>query len=180
MKKHTKQILWGGVLFIAGGLLIPLIMWCFVFMSIFRTPLLSTFLIPASIEITIEKEGRYYLWNDYETVFEGKTYSVDKEIPQGIDIQLIGMKTSEKIAIHPDLSIYFSGFGSCQRSIGYFDITSPGTYLLEITSQTQPRIFSFGQNKFSLKLIISMFIIGGVSILVAVAGFILMLIGTVS
>jgi hypothetical protein len=180
MKKHTKQILWGGILFVTGGFFIPLIIWIFVFISIFNNQSLSTFLIPAIIEVSIEKEGRYYLWNDYETVFEGKTYSVDEDIPHDITISLIDKSGIKKSDIIPDFSASSSSFGSNKKSIGYFDIDKPGQYLLEVSGQTQPRVFSFGSEVFSLKRLAAIFTIEAVFIMAAISGFILVVIGLVN
>jgi hypothetical protein len=180
MKKHTKQMLWGGILFVIGGLFVPLIAWVVVFISIFNNRSLSMFLIPAVVEISIEKEGHYYLWNDYETVFEGKTYSVDKEIPRDITISLIDKSGTNKSAIVPDLSVSSSSFGSNKNSIGYFDLDKPGQYLLEVSGQSQPRVFSFGSELFSMKRIAAMFIIGSASVMTAILGFILIVTGLVN
>jgi hypothetical protein len=180
MKKHTKQMLWGGIIFVTGGLFAPLIIWVVVFISIFNNQSLSTFLIPAIVEISIEKEGRYYLWNDYETVFEGKTYSVDEEIPHDITISLMDKSGTKKSDIVPDFSTSSSSFGSNKKSIGYFDIDKPGPYLLEISGQTQPRVFSFGIEVLPLKRLAVILAIEAVFILAAISGFILVVIGLVN
>jgi hypothetical protein len=129
-------MVWGGIIFLTGGLFVPLIIWVVVFISIYNNQSLSTFLIPAKVEISIEKEGRYYLWNNYETVFEGKIYSVDEDIPHEITISLIDKSGTKKSEFVPDFSTSSSNYGSNKKSIGYFDIDKPGQYFLEISGQT--------------------------------------------
>ena len=43
-----------------------------------------TFKVPASLEIALTQSGKYYLWNNYLTIFDGQTYSQDKRLPDGM------------------------------------------------------------------------------------------------
>jgi len=37
--------------------------------------------VPGTQEVIIEKPGRYYLWNDFRTVYAGKSYDQSEHIP---------------------------------------------------------------------------------------------------
>ena len=81
MKKHTKQIISGVALLILGGIIIPVILFVPIIWGLINEKPLATFIVPTEIEVSIEKEGKYYLWNNYRAIFEGRTYSSPETLP---------------------------------------------------------------------------------------------------
>lgn len=152
MKKGVGKIIGGGLLFLFGiaapfGLFIPL------FFQGDDVVLLA----PGSKEITVEKPGRYYLWNNYRAVFEGRSYSSGKELPAGLTFTLaakegIGSQApapaeqpaGRTLPLHPDGSISASSGSGESVSIGYFEVVTPGSYLLEISGEAPQGVFTFG------------------------------------
>lgn len=104
---------------------------------------------PGELDVTIEEPGRYYVWNEYNTVYLGKTYSVSKELPSGIMFSLVESDTGEAVPFEGDLSISVSAGERARNSAGYFDIEDSGEYRLEIAGLDQPRVFAFGPSVWS-------------------------------
>ncbi|HRQ90897.1 MAG TPA: hypothetical protein PLA50_19055, partial [Bacteroidia bacterium] len=62
MKPGLKTLITGIALFILGGFVIPFLL----ILPLFLNESTNTqFLVPGSKEVTVEKPGRYYLWNDF-------------------------------------------------------------------------------------------------------------------
>lgn len=179
MTDNTKKLAAGIVLFGLGGFVFPLVIVGAVVFYLMNEKPLAQFVIPAQIEVSIDKQGRYYVWNDYQTTFEGKTYVSSSGLPDNLAISLREKQTQTPLTFNSDLSI-FLGFGkSLRSSIGYFEIVKPGVYSLEVSGETFPRVFSFGQFFLNLKKIAAIVIAGFVSVAIALWGFILALIGVV-
>lgn len=134
------------------------------------------FTVPGKCEFTAAAAGRYYLWNDYETIYNGKSYNRSKETPDGIDIQI--HDTNGPVQFTSDTSTSVSGGGTSRASIGYVDLTHPEKLEIEIAGGAGNRIFSFGK---SGMLRMMGMILGGLAatIFVGVTGFILVVLGAI-
>jgi putative Mn2+ efflux pump MntP len=166
MKKGVKKIIGGGLLF-AIGVVLP---FAFIIPIFFQEDD-AILRAPGSVEITIDKPGRYYLWNNYSTVFEGRSYSFDKELPNGLSFSLIEEDSSSTIPMKSDLSISSASGSEKKSSIGYFKLMKPGQYTLSISGNTEERIFSFGESIFgNVVLFIGRIMIGVLLAVAAVVG----------
>ena len=173
--KKLKTLLISGIILFVGGIIAYTLLMIFLFLPLWTFLICNEdiqFLIPGTIEIEIEDEGRYYLWNDYQTVYEGKTYSKTEEVPDNL---IISLKTKDG-ALHYDIigknSITTSSDSTSRKSIGYFDITVPGDYILEVKGESEPRVFSFRQlNYDTVVFAMRMGIGGSVCLLIIFAGF---------
>lgn len=110
-------------------------------------------LIPGSMHISVQEPGKYYLWDDYETVFKGRTYFHPEGLPGGLRITLMKVDSNEHIEIVGDSSFTSKRGSSSRRSIGYFDLLK-GEYLLKVQGDTEPRVFSFGQSVFTTHFVL--------------------------
>ncbi len=180
MKKHTKQIISGAVLFILGAFIVPVIFIIYLFLSLLSEKPLARFIFPNEVKVTIENKGKYYLWNEYETIFEGRTYASSKYLPDGIQISLIDTLNGSDIKFISDFSITSSGFNSEKKSIGYFEIERPGNYILKVTGNSEPRILSLGKSLFSYKLIVEFFMVFLLVMLMGIVGFLLIIMGIIN
>ncbi|MHC4292486.1 MAG: hypothetical protein ACYSTR_09780 [Planctomycetota bacterium] len=180
MKKHTKQIISGVVLFILGGMIIPVIFVVLVFTSLLNDKPLTKFTIPGQAIVTIEKQGRYYLWNDVHTVFEGKSYPATGEFPEGLEITLIENQDGGPVVFVSDTSITSLSSDSHKNSIGYFEVDKPGVYILNVFGETELRVCSFGRSFFNTKSILICLTVGFLEMLMGVGGFIFIVIGIIN
>lgn len=182
--KKPIQLLISGIILFVGGIIAYVLVVLFSFI-LALLPLWTgdpdiQFLIPGTVEVKVEEEGKYYLWHDYQTVYQGKTYSKPEEVPDNLTISLKTKDGSLHFNIIGKTSITMSFNSTSKKSIGYFNITHPGDYILEVQGESEPRVFSFGQLDFDFALIfLTMFIVGPVCFLISLVGFVLAVIGTV-
>ena len=180
MKKHTKQIVAGVTLFVLGGMIIPTIFVVILFVCLLNEKPLAKFTIPGQAIVTIEKQGRYYLWNDYQTVFEGRSYSSSEELPGVLEITLLENKDGEPVEFVSSQSITSSSGDSHKKSVGYFEVDEPGGYILSVFGETEPRVCSFGKTFFNTKSVLICLIVGLLEILMGITGFVLVLVGIIN
>ncbi len=143
MKKGVKKLIGGGILFVAG-MILPFL---FIVPLFFQNDDI-TFRVPGSVEIYIEEPGRYYLWNNYSTVFESRSYSFDKELPHGLSFSLIEKDSGSTIPMKSDSSISSESGNQKKSAIGYYELANPGEYTLSVSGNTENRVFSFGKSFF--------------------------------
>ncbi|HEY5042390.1 MAG TPA: hypothetical protein VIK53_10345 [Verrucomicrobiae bacterium] len=165
MKPGFKTIIAGVLVFLAGVIVLPL---CVVLPLILGHSHNLQFKVPGSAEANIENPGRYYLWNDYQTVFNGRSYNRSEKIPDGMEIQ-IKDADGQPLQFFSDTSTSESGGGSSKNSIGYVQVEHPGKLEIQVSGGDGERIFSFSKSN-----LLKMFgiIMGGVgfSMLVGIIG----------
>lgn len=162
MKRGIKTIIIGVVLFLLGMFVVPFL---FVLPLLLGDSDTVQFKIPGTMETVIEQPGRYYLWNDFQTLYEGKIYNRSQSLPNGIQIQ-IWDSNGQLLPFVGDTSISTS---NSSNSIGYVEIAHAGKVIIEVSGGNEQRIFSFSKMK-----LLKMFglILGGAcsSILVTIGG----------
>jgi hypothetical protein len=174
MKPGVGSIIAGSVLLVLGVLVVPLIV---ILPLILSDRIEVQFKVPGTAEATIVEPGRYYLWNDFETVFEGNTYKRSKKIPDGYEIRIKDAK-GELLEFVANASMTSSGAKGSKKSIGYVEVTEAGPLAIEVSGGDEERIFSFGP---SLILKILGLVFGGVgaAMLFGAAGFVVIILGIV-
>ncbi|MFZ9032949.1 MAG: hypothetical protein ACO21J_03245 [Anaerohalosphaeraceae bacterium] len=180
MKKHTKQIISGIALFILGAMIIPIVFVVLLFTSLLNDKPLAKFTIPGQAMVTIEKHGRYYLWNDYHTVFESRSYSSSEELPDGLEISLLENEDGDSVEFISNQSITSSSGDSDKNSVGYFEVDEPGDYILSVFGEIEPRVCSFGKSFFNIKSVLICLVVGLLEMLMGITGFVLVLIGIIN
>jgi len=142
MKTGAKTIITGIFLIVLGAFVIPLTV---ILSLILDDSNEKEFKIPVTTVITIKEPGRYYLWNEYQTIFNGISYNRSKSIPDGIEIKIKSQKTGESYNFISNSSISSNNNSSSRNSIGYVDIQNVGNIDIEIAGGNEERIFSFSQ-----------------------------------
>ncbi|MGI6240494.1 MAG: hypothetical protein ACOYJW_00970 [Candidatus Omnitrophota bacterium] len=138
MKNGAKKAIGGGILFFVAGI-IP---FAFVIPIFFHgeRPVLRA---PGTIEISIKKPGKYVVWNNYNTTFEGNTYFFGKELPGGLSFSLNEKFSGTTIPFQTSSGTTVTIGEEEKVSVGYFKVTNAGQYKLTITGDAGNRIFSF-------------------------------------
>lgn len=174
MKRGLGTIITGVVLFVAGAFVVPA---AIVIPLILNQTKAKQFLVPGSVEISAETPGRYYLWNDFLTVFNGRTYQSPEELPGGLEITITDGGGS-RLTFVSDGSTSSSNGSSSKRSIGYVEVTTPGNLTVAVSGNTDQRVFSFARSEI-LKIL--GLVLGGMgaSGLTALGGIILAIFGIV-
>jgi len=135
------------------------------------------FNVPGSTEVVVEDSGRYYLWNDYKTVYEGKDFNQSKHLPKGTAITIINKETGTPYDFVHE-TIYKTSGSESATSIGYIEINTPATVEIDVQGGNEERVFSFFKYDFfkTFYLIaavigISM-ILGPLSLVLLISGFV--------
>ena len=152
-------------MFIVGAFVIPVL---FILPLIFGNEHDTRFKAPGSVEVVVEETGRYYLWNDFRTVYDGRSYNRSENIPDGLEIQ-IRDANGRQLQFVSDTSISSSSGNSAKNSIGYVEVSNPGKVTVQVSGGTEDRIFSFSQSGL-LRMFGLIFGGFGLSMLVALAG----------
>ena len=174
MRNGLKHLIFGATLIVVGTLVIPLgVLVPLIFSDVAETQ----FLVPGSAEFEVEEPGRFYLWNDYQTIFGGTSYNRSESLPDGLSIRI--QDTAGRILeFIGDTSISSNNQSSGKVSIGYVEVIQPGLLTVSVAGDTQPRVVSFAESK-----LLQMFglIFGGVflSIRLGLIGVIVGVIGVV-
>jgi hypothetical protein len=165
MKPGLKQMIAGVILLGIGAICVPLI----IVLTLVRDSVdLVEFEVPGSAMAFIETPGRYYLWHDYQTVYEGRSYNHPVELPNGLTIEITGKGgTPLDFVRAPNTS--FTMNGRARQSIGYVELSDAGQVTVNVAGEAEPRIFSF--SPFSLghfaSLIVKGILIAGLAALAA-------------
>ena len=154
MKRGIKTII-AGAIFLIGAFVVPFLFILPLFLGHQNE---NQFKVPGSIQVTIEKPGRYYLWNDFKTVYHGQSFNLSDHIPDGMNIR-IGDSDGHQFNFVSDASISVTNGSSAKKSIGYVEIEHPGKVTVQVSGGFEERIFSFSRSRL-LKFFL--FIIGGV------------------
>jgi hypothetical protein len=177
MKKGAGKLT-AGIVMLVIGLLLPLAV---------IVPLLLgqkdnvTFRAPGSADLTIEKAGRYCLWNKYSTLFEGQTYSFEQELPSGMSFAMVSKTSGEEIPLEVSTGMTVSSGNEKKASIGYFDVTQPGEYTITVTGDAETRILSVGTSPFdNAGIFVGAIMLGGCfSFVLVILGIVFVVIGIV-
>lgn len=175
MKPGIKTIIAGGVTFLLGAIVVPLL---FVLPLFFEHHDDAQFKVPGSTEVVLKEPGRYYLWNDFRTIYNGKSYDRSETIPDGLDIHIRDADGHQLEFVSDASTSMSSSSSSAKKSIGYVEVEHPGKVTIQVSGGNEERIFSFSQSG-----LLKMFglILGavGLSLITALAGLALIVWGIV-
>src|SRR6185312_3859472 len=143
MKKGVKTIIAGLMLFVFGVLVIPLLI---VGSLVLQKSDEVQFKVPGKAEANVQTSGRYYLWNDYTTVYNGRTYHNSEHLPGGMDIKITG-PDGAALQLVSDASITMTSNGNSKQAIGYVEVVHLGKVNIEVTGgDGEERVFSFARS----------------------------------
>jgi hypothetical protein len=129
-------------LVVAGLLVIP----ASIVLPISMLPKPVQFMVPGSRDFNLTAPGKYVLWHETETIFQGRTYS-GGQLPNGLLMQLSNTASRTIIPLVPDQSTTVRSSGSSRRSIAAFTVTTPGPHVLSVKGQAPQMVFSFGKSE---------------------------------
>lgn len=102
----------------------------------------TQFLAPGRQALTLDS-GDHVVWNDYVTVFGGRSYQSSKELPDGVQITVTDSGGASVVLRRAAGSTY-KGSNTERVSVMKFDIARPGRYEIAVRGDFQPRVFSVG------------------------------------
>lgn len=104
------------------------------------------FIGPGRISLEVATPGYYTLWHDYHTVFEGRTYSADKQLPDGINFRVNGPSGPVAVKGSNDAT---ATIGNTERvAVAAFVAPVSGQYEIAAEGEFPARVFSVGEGNF--------------------------------
>lgn len=100
------------------------------------------FLAPGRHTMELAGPANYLLWNDYETVFDGRSYENADDLPAGAQISVIEQASGAKLATRPNTSSTVNRGSAKHRSIALFSTARPGHYEIIVEGDFPPRVMS--------------------------------------
>jgi hypothetical protein len=127
-----------GVFLIPAAIVIPLL----------SAPKPVPFIVPGSHPFNLTTPGEFVLWHNYDTIFEGKTFS-SNALPGGLQMQLSNITARTVVPLVPNQSTTVSSRSDARRSVATFTVTNSGQYLLSVQGAAPEMVFSFGKAMFA-------------------------------
>src|SRR6476620_4714758 len=140
---RRKWYIMAVLMILAGIILIP----AAIIIPVLSSPKPVAFIVPGSRDFNLTLPGKYVLWHNYDTIFEGKTYS-SNALPGGLLLQISNVTARSIVPLVPDQSTAVSSGNDARRSIATFTITNSGQYLLSVRGTAPEMVFSFGKSVF--------------------------------
>jgi len=106
------------------------------------------FLVPGRHAFTVETPGEYRVWNDYRTVFQGRTYDGPRELPDGARITVTEAAGGRALAVTSGGSATSSMPDAERVAIASFEPAAPGRYEIVVEGDFKPRVFSVAPDFF--------------------------------
>ncbi len=157
MKKGIGKIILGVGIF-ASCIILPL---AGVFYLVFTQDGGTRLKAPGSVEIKVEDVGTYTLSNNFSTVYQGKSYSDSSKLPDGMTFLLTNKTTGETVPLTSGMNSTMTSGEEKSCSVGSFEVKAPGKYVLTISGNQKPRIFTFSKSFLGRGIMIVFLIIGG-------------------
>jgi len=144
MKRGVKTLVAGCLLAIVGCAVIPIGL---ALSFLVYNDHADQFVVPGTTQIQADQPGRYYLWNDYQTVYQGTSYNESETIPGGMNISVTDDQ-GKQLAFISDTTISTTRGSSASNSIGYVEVKQPGKLDVSVSGNLNRRVFSMSQFSF--------------------------------
>jgi uncharacterized membrane protein len=100
------------------------------------------FLAPGRHTVDLAGPASYLIWNDYKTVFGGRSYEDTYELPAGARISIIEKASGQKLATHPNTGSSLTRGNTKRHSVAQFRTVRPGHYEIIVEGDFPPRVLS--------------------------------------
>ena len=100
------------------------------------------FLAPGRHTVELAGPASYLIWNDYETVFGGRSYEESYELPAGARITVIEKASGQKLATHSKTGSSLTRGGTKRHSVAQFRTVGAGDYEIIVEGNFPPRVLS--------------------------------------
>jgi uncharacterized membrane protein len=98
------------------------------------------FLAPGRHTVELAVPGKYLVWNDYRTVFEGRTHQDSPEFPSGVRISVIEKGNGRALETHHNTSSKLTSEDTERRSVAEFTTVRPGQYEIIVEGDFPARV----------------------------------------
>jgi uncharacterized membrane protein len=102
----------------------------------------AQFVAPGRQALTLDS-GEHVVWNDFITMFEGRSYQSSKDLPGGVQITVTD-GGGASVVLRRASGATYKGSNTERVSVMKFDSARPGRYEIAVRGDFQPRVFSVG------------------------------------
>jgi uncharacterized membrane protein len=110
----------------------------------------AQFVAPGRQALTLDS-GEHVVWNDFITVFEGRSYQSSKDLPDGVQITVTD-GGGASVVLRRASGATYKGSNTERVAVMKFDSARPGRYEIAVRGDFQPRVFSVGPDHTSALL----------------------------
>lgn len=100
------------------------------------------FLAPGRHAMQLAGPASYLIWNDYITVFEGRSYADTDALPAGVRLSIVEKASGRSLATQPNTHMTVSDDSTKRRSFAQFRTEQPGNYEIIVEGDFPPRVLS--------------------------------------
>lgn len=140
MKPGSKRTIFGAVLLI-GGILIGIVTFGRLYLG---TSLYPQYAASGSFTVQTVDAGRYYLWDNYVTWFEGGKVRNDKGFPEEVGL-VVRDSQGKELELFPDSEQSWGIGNHAKSSIGYVQTSGSGQLTIDVQGGDGKRVLSFGK-----------------------------------
>lgn len=104
----------------------------------------TQFLAPGRHTVDATEAGKYIVWNEYRTVFQGRSYESSKKLPAAVQITVFDIVRERALDVSPALGAS-SQTGATERvSVAQFTVEHPGPLEVAVAGSFEPRVLAVG------------------------------------
>ncbi|MGE5893443.1 MAG: DUF4870 domain-containing protein, partial [bacterium] len=101
----------------------------------------TQFMVPGSVMVTIEEPGKYILWDEIATMYQGERLMSSEELPPGVGISVIETQSGRSLPVLPTAqSTETVGFIK-RKAINSITFDKPGIYTIDVSGDFEERVF---------------------------------------
>lgn len=134
--------------------------------------------VPSGFPVTVDKPGKYTVWLNTYTVFEGKGYEHSDELPAGAEVLIFDQGKGGRLEMNQWVLSKRKFEGQTAVSLGTFDLLKPNTVLeVRSTGIKEPVVISISPNRAgeSVQVALHLVSVVAISLTLAVASLIILL-----
>ena len=131
-----------GAIFLLGVALAAAMVWRFA--ADIEPP--ARFLAPGEAQVMLAKPGDYILWHEHRTVYDGRTYDVAPQMPDGTRYRVRGPE-GDIILLQGYRGMSSQDGAGSSISVGRFEAALPGPYRVSVEGNFERRVMAVGENR---------------------------------
>jgi hypothetical protein len=108
----------------------------------------TQFVVPGRLAAVLDRPGDYLVWNDYQTVFQGRSYNESLRLPSGVRIRVLDPAGGRTLDVQASQGATYSSGSENSVSVARFAVAQPGRYEIVVEGDFPPRVFSVGRDFF--------------------------------
>jgi len=106
----------------------------------------AQFLVPGRHTARLDRPGKYLVWNDYQTVFQGRSYDESEKLPPGVRISVLDKAGGQSLAVTASHGATSSMGNTSSVAVSQFEIVQPGSYEIVVEGDFPQRVFSVSRD----------------------------------